>query len=79
MGIIRRRRNDSPEVPEPSKLSSLELDDVYVLVETSLMTAAHRLGTYRRSPKQDKEALMAWIVSDLETALLGCKDLSQRR
>ena len=78
MGLIRRRQADRPSVPEPSKLANFELDDVYVLVETSLMTAAHRFSTYRRSSKQDREALMAWITADLETALLGCQDLSQR-
>lgn len=79
MALISRKNKDKPEeAPSPTKLAKMPNDDIYLLLETSLMSAQQQLTTYRTSPASDKAALLKWIVSNLETAIIGCQEMSNR-
>lgn len=79
MGLIGRKNKAKPdEAPSPTRLAKMSNDDIYLLLETSLMSAQQQLTVYRTSPATDKAALLAWIVSNLETATLGCQEMSSR-
>ena len=78
MGLIGRKKTKPEESPSPTRLAKMSNDDIYVLLETSLMSAQQQLTVYRTSPASDKAALLNWIISNLETATLGCQEMSNR-
>jgi len=79
MGLIsRKNKANNEEPPSPTKLAKMSNDDIYLILETSLMSAQQQLTVYRSSPASDKAALLNWISSNLETASLGCQEMSSR-
>lgn len=79
MGLIsRKNKANNEEPPSPTRLAKMADEDLYLLLETSLMTAQQQLMVYRTSPASDKAALLNWIGSNLETASLGCQEMSSR-
>jgi len=78
MGLLKRKKNTPPPLPEVTKLQRMPTEDVYLMLEASLMEAQHNLSQFRSTPEDQRGALLAWLQSSSETITLGCKELSQR-
>jgi hypothetical protein len=78
--VMFRRRKDRPSVSRyvPSNLDHFTPDEVMLFLEASLMGASRRIGEYRTSTTDGKMALLAWMASDLESALVACGNLQNR-
>ena len=77
MGFLKRKVTD-PVAIEPTKLKNMPSEDVYLLIESNLMEAQYSLTQYRQGDADTKGAILNWLSVSLETADLGCKELSSR-
>jgi hypothetical protein len=78
MGLLKRKRKEIPEPPSPTKFQRMPAEDVYLLIETSLMTAQQQLSEYRSTPLDMRASLLSWMTTNVATAELGCQELLVR-
>jgi hypothetical protein len=79
MGLLKRKSTEKEETPvAPTRLKVMTGEDVYLLVESSLMSAQHQLSSYRKALPSDKIALLKWIESNISAASLGTQELMSR-
>jgi hypothetical protein len=78
MGLIGRKKTPESVIPSPSKLVGMQRDDLYLLIETSLMEAQMNLARVRSAPEEDKTPLLQWLESDIRTAMLGTLEYESR-
>lgn len=67
-----------PEPPTHQQLAALSADDLYILVESSLMDAQYRLTQYRTSSAEDKSAHLQWLRSNVRSADAGLRTLQSK-
>lgn len=77
MGFLKRKVTE-PVAVAPTKLKSMPAEDVYLLIESNLMEAQYTLTQYRQADEDMKGAILNWMSVSLETASLGCQELSSR-
>lgn len=77
MGFLKRKVTD-PVAIEPTKLKNMPSEDVYLLIESNLMEAQYALSQYRKTDDAVKGAALTWMSVSLETASLGCQELTSR-
>lgn len=77
MAFLKRKRVTSPASPAGpglARLHTMGSDDLYLLVETSLMNAQQRLAEHRHGHADRLDML----VSELDTASLGVTEMQAR-
>ena len=77
MGLLKRKITE-PTAVEPTKLKVMPSEDVYLLIESNLMEAQYTLTQYRQSDDAVRGAILNWMKVSLDTASLGCQELSSR-
>lgn len=79
MGLLRKKREEQvPKLPSDSRISTMASEDIYLLIETSIMTAQHQLSEYRALPQDMKLAALNWIDANLIAAKAGVVEMMQR-
>lgn len=79
MGLrLKKRAPAPPEPPLSSTLMAFSLEDLYLLVESSLMNAQQRMTQYRTAGREDKLAHLEWLRSDLLHASTGARVLESK-
>jgi hypothetical protein len=79
MGLLGRKKSVTPPAPpEETKLAKMPTEDIYLLMETSLMEAQNYLSKFRGSDEETRGALIAWVQSGVAIMDIGCKELSRR-
>lgn len=77
MGLLKRKVTE-PTAIEPTKLKGMPSEDVYLLIESNLMEAQYTLTQYRQGDDAVRGAILNWMKVSLDTASLGCQELSSR-
>jgi hypothetical protein len=77
VGFLKKKQH--PARVEPTKLYRMSDDDVYLLSETSLMSAQEYLSKFRTSQGTERLAALAWMESHVQTAELCCQELAGRQ
>lgn len=79
MGLRLRKKDPTPpEPPTSSVLEAFSPEDLYLLVESSLMNAQQRMTQYRTASREDKRAHLEWLRSDLLHASTGARVLESK-
>lgn len=79
MGLLRRKKWDvPPELPPPTKIQNMTSEEIWLFVETSLMTAQHQLSEYRSLPNDMKLAALNWMQDNIDAARVGNEELRRR-
>lgn len=79
MGLLRRKRWDAPpKIPAPTKISNMSSEEIWLFIETSLMTAQHQLSEYKSLPNDMKMAALVWMQDNVDAANVGIDELCGR-
>ena len=79
MGLLSRKKKETPnEPPTLTKLAKMPTEDIYLLMETSLMEAQQYLSKFRSSDEETRGAILAWVQTKVSTLNVGCQELSNR-
>lgn len=78
MGLRLKKTKAALVPPEPSRLSRMSDEDIYLMLETALMGAQQRLTEYRGSPRDVRGALLAWLQSELMVAVAAATEMTHR-
>ena len=79
MGLLKRNKEQAPpELPSSTRLRNMPSEDVYLFVETALMTAQHQLSEYRTLPADSKVAALNWILDNVNASSVGVEELLSR-
>lgn len=79
MGFLKRSSKEGiPELPSETVISKLSSEDLYLFVETCIMTAQHQLSEYRSLAPDLKLIALEWAQSNVDAADIGLTEMRRR-
>jgi hypothetical protein len=65
-------------IPEASRFDKMSAEDLFLMLESSLGTATHRVDTYRIAVGDEKEPVLVTLQVEVENALAAVKALRRK-
>lgn len=77
MGVLKKKVTE-PAPVEPTKFKKMPDEEVYTVLETSLMEAQYALSQYRKMGPSDRGVVLAWLNAEITTAKTACQEFISR-
>lgn len=80
MGILKKKITD-PVPVEPTRFKKMPDEEVYMVLETSLMEAQYALSQYRKISRDGsitREGTLTWLDAEITTAKTACQEFISR-
>lgn len=78
MGVLRRKRPVEAAVPTRTRLEKLSGDDLYLLMESSLMDAQQRLAERRTAQPEARPALLDMLGTAIDSSYMCLQEMEIR-